>query len=177
MDWRARVRPLEAYRVRDSRTGLMGFLAIDALVGGRSFGGVRLVPYLSEKELIHSARTMSMKSGFLNLRSGGAKAGIEMPSRLGQKRKEVARAFGEKLAPIIKTRRFSPGMDMGTTMEDIMQIAEGAGVKMSFQEWKNKSHLYTAWSVLAAAKAACEERGTGLSGKKVAIEGLGKVGS
>ncbi|MGB5661307.1 MAG: Glu/Leu/Phe/Val dehydrogenase dimerization domain-containing protein, partial [Thermoanaerobaculia bacterium] len=54
----------------------VAYIVIDSTVNGRSRGGLRIVPDLSEVELSVAARAMTLKYGLLGLPQGGAKAGI-----------------------------------------------------------------------------------------------------
>jgi glutamate dehydrogenase (NAD(P)+) len=55
---------------------VLGYVAIDSTVGGRSCGGLRMLPDIDEAEIQALARSMTLKNGFLGLPQGGAKAGV-----------------------------------------------------------------------------------------------------
>ena len=112
----------------DGEQDIRGYLAIDATVNGRSYGGVRISPDLSPEALSRVARAKTLKYGLLGLPVGGAKAGIsadpDMP--LEQKRK-ILKKFGSGLKDIIKSRAFVPSEDMGTNEQDIRYMLESNG--------------------------------------------------
>jgi len=57
-----------------------GWLVIDSLGGGKAVGGVRMGAGVTLDEVQKLAAEMTLKFSFLNLPSGGAKAGIRSPS-------------------------------------------------------------------------------------------------
>jgi glutamate dehydrogenase/leucine dehydrogenase len=128
-------------------------------------------------ELIKNARTMSLKYGFLGLSIGGAKAGVILKTEEREYRRELFRIFGERLSTIIKNRIYLPGIDLGTTLDDLRDIEKGAGVNLHLKNWQDVSHVYTSWSIYASAKAAIDIISLKENDMKVAIDGFGKVGS
>jgi glutamate dehydrogenase/leucine dehydrogenase len=92
-----------------------------------------------------------------------------------QERASLFINFGEKLGPILRERTFLPGTDMGTYPEDIGNLFRGAGVVRKNQELLD-SGFYTAISVFSALKATSAILGVPVSGARIGIQGLGKVG-
>lgn len=159
-------------------TKVSGYLAIDALVNGRSYGGLRMVPEIPIDSLIQSARTMTLKYAFIGLPFGGAKAGIiadpEMP--LTEKR-ELLKSFGRAIRPFMRTKTYTPGGDLGVTSADVRFMMESNGIKvvpryLGFQE----TGFYAGLTVFTAATRAAEHIGLDLNRASVAIEGFGSVG-
>jgi glutamate dehydrogenase (NAD(P)+) len=156
-------------------SGVTGYLVIDSIINNNCWGGIRTVPDLTIDELIQNARTMTMKYGFLGLPVGGAKAGVIINGEDQEKRKNVFRRFGKKIAPLLKNKIYLPGIDLGTTLDDLKELERGAGVNLRLNKWKDVSHIYTSWTIYAAAEETLKI--TGIRNGKVAIEGFGKVGS
>jgi len=160
-------------------TGLTGYLAIDSLVNGHCYGGLRMAPEISIESLTQAARTMTLKYGFLGLPTGGAKAGIigdpEMPL---PEKKELLRNFGQAIKPILQTRTYVPGGDLGTTDDDIRFMLVSNGIRLLPRSLTHqRTGFYAGSTVFIAAIAAAEHIDLDLFHASVAIEGFGSVGS
>lgn len=157
----------------------LGYLAVDATVGGRAHGGLRLRTGLQADEIRLLARTMTYKYGFLGLPLGGAKAGVVGdPEAEPAARRARLERFGRALAPLLRARVYVPAPDMGTDNLDIRRVLAAAGVRVHARQLRvSESGRFTARSVLACARAAAAQLGWELSGRTAAIEGLGKVGA
>jgi glutamate dehydrogenase (NAD(P)+) len=160
-------------------SSVMGYVVIDSVVGGRSCGGLRMLPDIDEEEMRSLARAMTLKYGFLGLPQGGAKAGvIGNPESSQEERWLHLEAFGRAIAPLLRSYVYFPGTDMGTNNADIRHMLGAAGVPVRRRELRGtNSGYYTALTVKAGAKQAAKHMGLTLSGSSVAIEGFGKVGS
>lgn len=158
---------------------LLGYVAIDSTVVGRARGGLRIATGLSADEVRAAARSMTLKYGFLGLPQGGAKAGIiGDPEAPADEKRALLRDFAEAAAALLKTRRYVPDADLGTSAGDIRLMMESVGMPVGPRDWRaNRSGDYTARSTLATAIAVLERRGSTLAGSRVAIEGFGKVGA
>lgn len=165
----------------NNEINLKGYLAIDSIVNGRCYGGVRIYPDLPPSLMTQLARVMTLKHGFVGLPLGGAKAGIaadpEMP--LDRKR-ELLKNFGQAIEPFLKTRRYIPSTDLGTTTEDIRFMLESIGLKVQHKQpgiTYALSGFYTGITVFAAAVTAAQHISLDLKRASVAIEGFGSVGA
>lgn len=69
--------------VIDEGLNLKGYLAIDSIVNGRCYGGVRMSPDLSPDLMAQVARVMTLKHGFVWLPSFSPPAGIILPNPCG----------------------------------------------------------------------------------------------
>ena len=157
---------------------ILGYLVIDSTVGGQASGGLRLLPDVDEAEIRRLARAMTLKYGLLGLPRGGAKAGVrgDPEAPLAERRERLIR-FGQAIAPLIRSRIYVPGTDMGTTNDDLRAIYQALGMRIKHRELSvYRSGTYTAWTVFASAKQAARHRGLSLAGMTAAIEGFGKVG-
>lgn len=160
-------------------TDVLGYVAIDSTVGGRSRGGLRMVPDVDEAEVRGLARAMTLKYGFLGLPQGGAKAGVRGdPEAPREERQAKLAAFARLVAPLLRSRVFTPDTDMGTTRADIAHVLAVAGAPVPPRsESAQRSGFYTALTVRAAARVAAQRAGLELDGARVAIEGFGSVGA
>jgi glutamate dehydrogenase (NAD(P)+) len=158
---------------------VIGYLVIDSIVGGHSYGGIRIMPDIDEKEISILARAMTLKFGFLGLPHGGAKAGVVAnPEGPHEERLERLKAFGQAIAPLLVNRVFIPATDMGTEMNDIRYMVKSAGIPLRRRDFSvERSGYYTALTVFTALKQATRYLGLCIDKSTIAIEGFGKVGA
>ncbi len=157
---------------------LLGYVAIDSLINGKSAGGLRLLPDVAANEVIDLARAMTLKYGFLGLPQGGAKGGVlgAADAHAEERRARLA-AFGNGIAGLLRSGEFTPYSDMGTCGDDIRAMLRSAGMPVPRKSVEDHdSGYHTATSVAAAALAAMRHQGLTPEGSRVAIEGFGKVG-
>lgn len=161
-----------------SGSSAMGYVVIDSVVGGRSCGGLRMLPDIDEEEMRALALAMTLKYGFLGLPQGGAKAGvIGNPESSQEKRWLHLEAFGRAIAPLLRSHVYVPGTDMGTNNADIRHMLGAVGVPVRRRVLQGtNSGYYTALTVKAGAEQAARHMGLTLCGSSVAIEGFGSVG-
>lgn len=158
---------------------ILGYLVIDSIIGGHSYGGVRLMPKIDEKEIGILARAMTLKFGFLGLPHGGAKAGvIGDPDAPQEERLARLEAFGQAISPLLAHRVYIPATDMGTYNKDILHMVKSIGMPIKKREFTvERSGYYTALTVFSGIKQAARHVGMDVSDCRIAIEGLGKVGT
>lgn len=162
---------------RDDRAGLRAVIAIDDTTLGPGLGGVRCVTYPSDRAAIAEAQrlaaAMTLKNASAGLPYGGAKSVILAPDP-GVDRAAMMRRFGDF---IVRTGdSYLPGVDMGTTIDDLAIIGEsGAEVSCSHED----PSPWTALGVAAAVRAAVAhvDQREDLDGIRVLIQGAGHVGA
>lgn len=162
--------------VLDETFGKLGYVVIDRPVRGMVAGGVRFAADVSPNELTSLARSMTYKWAFLNVPMGGAKAGIcADPEQLGCERAAIMEAFGRTIAPLVQRQLYHPGLDIGTTLDDLQAIMHGAGQPLVGQQIDGT--VSTALTVFETIRQTVRFKGLELAGLRVALEGFGKVGS
>jgi glutamate dehydrogenase/leucine dehydrogenase len=156
-------------------------IVIDTTAFGISAGGVRMLPDLSLPEMVRLARAMTYKYLMLEVRCGGAKAGVWYdPAK--HDRRAVLDAFLTALRPFFEKRIYLPGADMGTSEEDFQPLREErsgghySGLRSQIFEGLPLEDQLTGFGVVEAARTAAEFFGIPIVGARVAIEGFGKVG-
>jgi valine dehydrogenase (NAD+) len=167
---------------QDAPTGLRAIIAIYSTRLGPALGGTRFYPYPSEDaalaDALNLSRAMAYKNALAGLDLGGGKAVIiGDPARL--KSEALLRAYGRFVESL--SGRYITACDVGTYSEDMDIIARecthvtgrtvpngGAG----------DSSVLTAFGVFQGMRAAAEHvwGTTSLAGRRVAVEGVGKVG-
>jgi glutamate dehydrogenase/leucine dehydrogenase len=184
MDMTNELGPEKIVHVYDPETGMKGVVVIDCTaLGMTAGGGIRMLPDITTREIFQLARAMTYKFGTLGVPIGGAKSGIWAdPSVSGEERKNIMRAFGRAVKPLIPAG-LAFGADIGTEAEDLDFVFEGAelppqgtGLMAEKKDGEPIENHVTGYGVVVAARAACEFAGIDMKGASVAIEGFGKVG-
>lgn len=167
---------------RDRTTGLRAVVAIHDTTLGPGLGGIRMRDYASEAEAVDDvlrlAQAMSYKASLAGLDFGGGKAvilGVPPP----EKRAAIFAAMGRFVDSL--GGRYIPTEDMGTYTADIEVLRQtspfGVGVSEERGGGGDPSPV-TAWGVICGMRAAIAAAGLapGLAGKRVVVQGIGKVG-
>ena len=172
----------DVYRVEDPASGLRGFIALHSTARGPAAGGLRMRVYDSDeaalRDVLNLSEGMSYKNAAADLPLGGGKAVI-MGDPAKDKSPQLLRAMGRAVEQL--DGRYWTAEDMGMTPED---MAIRAGVTRFVAGRDDGAHAsgdpspVTAQGVLGAMKVgAARVFGTrDLSGKTVAVQGLGHVG-
>ena len=167
---------------RDRRVGLRAIIAIHSTVLGPALGGLRMWPYESEAEALEDAlrlaRGMTYKAAVAGLDLGGGKAVIiGDPAR--DKSAGLFNSFGRFVEAL--GGRYITAEDVGTEVQDMSYIRQETSHVVGLSEAQGGSgdpSPVTALGVLSGIKA-CLDIVCGspeLSGRRVAIQGVGKVG-
>jgi leucine dehydrogenase len=163
----------------DDESGLKSIIAIHDTTLGPALGGTRIWDYKSEEEalidVLRLSRGMTYKSAAAGLNLGGGKAVIIGDSSK-IKSEELWRAYGRFVQSL--NGRYITAEDVGTTVEDMAIVAEETDYVAGLPGQSGDPSPVTAFGVWKGMKAAADEAfGTpDLSGKVIAIQGLGHVG-
>src|SRR6266567_4971452 len=166
----------------DAPSGLSGIVAIHSTALGPALGGTRLYPYASEedalRDVLRLARGMTFKAAAAGLDLGGGKAVIiGDPKRI--KTEELLRAYGRFIDTL--QGRYITAEDVGTTGDDMdvvrRETRSVTGCSPAMGGSGDPSPV-TAWGVYQGLIACAEEvwRDSSLAGRRVAVQGVGKVG-
>jgi leucine dehydrogenase len=167
----------------DKDTGLKGIIAIHDTTLGPALGGTRMWPYNTEEEalidVLRLSEGMTYKASAAGLNLGGGKAVI-----IGDPKKDKSeglfRAFGMYINSL--NGRYITAEDVGTTVNDMEHVYASTpwvtGIPRGLGGSGDPSP-HTAHGVLMAIKASCKEKlgSDQLTGVRVAVQGLGNVGS
>ena len=172
----------EVVFARDDEAGLTAIIAIHSTTLGPALGGTRMYPYGTEeralRDVLELSRGMTYKAAAAGLDLGGGKAVIiGDPQR--NKTESLFRAFGRFVERM--NGRFYTGEDVGTNMSDIDQVrteTRFVGGVSSERGGAGDPSPVTAYGVLQGMKACAAERWgrDSLAGRRIAVQGLGKVG-
>jgi glutamate dehydrogenase (NAD(P)+) len=157
-----------------------GFIVFDLPGAPSSAGGTRLAPDVAVAEVALLARAMTYKFAALGAPVGGAKAGVVGDPADLAGRAELMSRYCAEIAPLVSSGRFLTGPDMGTFEEDFAPLRENRAAPSAMSSVVGGvpfEDLLTGFGVTVAAETALRARtGAGWDGRRVAIEGFGKVG-
>ncbi len=168
---------------QDKSVGLKAIIAIHNTGLGPALGGTRMWNYASEEDalvdVLRLSRGMTYKAAAAGLNLGGGKAVIIGDPKT-QKTEALFRAFGTYINSL--NGRYITAEDVGTSVKDMeyifMESSWVTGIPKSLGGSGDPSP-YTAHGVLMGIKASAKEKFgvDDLKGMRVAVQGLGNVGS
>ncbi len=166
----------------DNATGLKAIIAIHNTVLGPGLGGTRIWNYKNDAEAIYDvmrlSRGMTYKAAISGLNLGGAKAVI-----IGDATKIKTEALMRKFGRFVENLngKYITAEDVNTTTRDMeyvqMETSHVVGLPESMGGGGDPSPV-TAYGVYMGMKASAKNvfGSDSLAGKKVAVQGIGKVG-
>ncbi len=167
---------------QDRASGLKAIIAIYSTALGPALGGTRFYPYASEddalEDVLKLSKAMAYKAACSGIDLGGGKAVIlGEPTR--DKTEALLRAYGRFVQSL--GGRYYTACDVGTYVQDMDVIAKEtdyATGRSPENGGAGDSAVLTAYGVFQAMRAAAEHTwgAPTLRGRRVAVEGVGKVG-
>src|SRR4051812_35511396 len=167
---------------QDRQTGLKAIIAIYSTALGPALGGTRFYPYASDEaalsDVLSLSRAMAYKNALAGLDLGGGKAVI-----IGDPRQDrpgaLLRASGRFVQSL--SGRYYTACDVGTFSEDMDLVARECDFVTGRTEANGgagDSSVLTAYGVFQGMRAAAETvwGSPTLRGRRVGVEGVGKVG-
>ncbi|GGO59747.1 leucine dehydrogenase [Roseovarius pacificus] len=172
----------QVVRIEDSESGLSGIIAVHSTQLGPAAGGLRMRPYdgfeAALEDALRLSRGMTFKNAAAGLPLGGGKAVIiGDPAR--DKSPEVLHAFGRAVEAM--QGQYWTAEDMGMTPRDMAEIGTQtdyvAGLADGAYASGDPSPI-TARGIFNAIHTTARHRfgSADLTGRRVAIQGLGHVG-
>lgn len=167
---------------QDNHTGLKAIIAIHNTVLGPGLGGTRMWKYATEADAINDAlrlsRGMTYKASISGLNLGGAKAVI-IGDPAKDKSEHLMRKFGRYVENL--GGKYVTAEDVGTTTKDMEYVAMETDHVVGLPEIMGGGgdpSPVTAYGVYMGIKASAKKAygKDSLSGKKIAVQGAGKVG-
>jgi leucine dehydrogenase len=166
----------------DRYTGLRAIVAIHNTYLGPALGGTRMWMYNNEAEaltdVLRLSRGMTYKAAISGLNLGGGKAVIIGDAKT-QKNEALMRRFGKCVESL--SGRYITAEDVNISTKDMEYIAmeteHVTGLSENLGGGGDPSPV-TAYGVFLGIKASAKERygNDSLKGKKVLVQGIGKVG-
>jgi len=168
----------------DQHTGLKAITAIHNTVNGPALGGSRFWNYANEDEAMEDAlrlaKGMTYKNSIAGLPLGGGKTVIWGDVEAIRKDPILEEAFWRSFGRYIEglNGRYITAADMNTRTQDMVQINKETKNVVGLPGKSGNPSPYTALGVLRSMQACVNfvYGSDDLSGKVVAIQGLGAVG-
>jgi leucine dehydrogenase len=167
----------------NKEAGLRAIIAIHNTSLGPALGGTRMWNYKNEEEalvdVLRLSKGMTYKASAAGLNLGGGKAVIIGDPKT-QKNETLFRAFGAYVNSL--QGKYITAEDVGTNVQDMeyvfMETPFVTGIPVAFGGSGDPSP-YTAHGTLMGIKAAAKEKlgADSLKGLRIAVQGLGNVGS
>ena len=175
----------EVIFVREAALGLNAIIAIHDTTLGPAVGGSRYFQYETEDDALNDAlrlsKGMTYKNALAGLELGGGKSVILGPID-PVKREEAFIVFGKALEKL--NGRYVTAEDVGVNVNDIQNIAKSTNYVTGLGDrglgFGGDPAPYTALGVLSGLEATAQyvfSGRTDLEGLKVAVQGVGNVGS
>ncbi len=172
----------DLYRVEDRESGLRGYIALHSTRLGPAAGGLRMRVYEDDdaaiEDVLNLSRGMSYKNAAAGLPLGGGKAVI-MGDPNHDRTPALLRAMGRAIDSL--GGRYWTAEDMGMSPDDMAQIARETRFVAGRDQGAHASgdpSPVTARGVMGAMQAGAMRvwGKADLSGRRVAVQGLGHVG-
>ncbi|WP_342046742.1 Glu/Leu/Phe/Val dehydrogenase dimerization domain-containing protein [Bacillus sp. OTU530] len=166
----------------DPATGLKAIIAIHDTTLGPALGGTRMKPYDTFEEALEDALRLSKGMTYKNAAAdndfGGGK-GVIIGDPTKDKTPELFRAYGQFIDSL--NGRFYTGTDMGTVLDDFVHAHKETNCIAGLPEeygGGGETSIPTALGVLYGIQAVANTLWghENLTGKRFAVQGLGKVG-
>ncbi len=169
----------------DSASGLRTVIAIHSTALGPALGGIRFWRYASDEDALRDAlllsEAMTWKASLAGLDQGGGKAVVLVDDPDAPHPPALLEALGHAVDDL--GGRYLAAEDVGATTADMDALAQVTpwvtGVRESAGGSGDPSPV-TAWGVLhsmRAVLAALDGPAATFAGRRVAIQGVGKVGT
>jgi len=166
----------------DKETGLKAIVAIHSTVLGPALGGTRMWLYPTEEEalldVLRLSEGMTYKASVAGLNLGGGKAVI-IGDPTKDKSEALFRAYGRFIDSL--GGKYITAEDVGTTVADMGIVHQETRYVTGLSRAEHGSgdpSPMTAFGVYRGMKACAQARfgSDSLRGRRVAVQGLGKVG-
>jgi leucine dehydrogenase len=163
----------------DNATGLKAIIAVHNTVLGPSLGGTRMWAYNNEVEaltdVLRLSRGMTYKNAISGLNLGGGKAVIIGDART-MKSESLMRRFGKFVNSL--GGKYITAEDVGISPLDMTWVNMETNHVVGLPGKSGDPSPVTAYGVYVGMKACAKEQfgSDSLSGKKVAVQGVGHVG-
>lgn len=163
----------------DNATGLRAIIAVHNTTLGPALGGTRMWAYKNELEALNDvlrlSRGMTYKNSITGLNLGGGKAVI-----IGDSRKDKSEALFRRFGRFVDSLggKYITAEDVGINPTDMNQVDMETNHVVGLPGKSGDPSPVTAYGVYMGMKAAAKVKfgQDSLTGKKIAVQGVGHVG-
>lgn len=163
----------------DNATGLKAIIAVHNTTLGPALGGTRMWSYNNELEALNDvlrlSRGMTYKNSISGLNLGGGKAVI-----IGDARKQKSEALFRRFGKFVESLggKYITAEDVGISPQDMTWVNMETNNVVGLPGKSGDPSPVTAYGVYMGMKAAAKVQfgSDSLSGRKVAVQGVGHVG-
>jgi len=163
----------------DNATGLKAIIAVHNTTLGPALGGTRMWAYKNELEALNDvlrlSRGMTYKNSISGLNLGGGKAVI-----IGDARKDKSEALMRRFGKFVNSLagKYITAEDVGISTADMSWVNMETNHVVGLPGKSGDPSPVTAYGVYMGMKAAAKLQfgSDSLSGKKIAVQGVGHVG-
>lgn len=172
----------EVWKVEDSSCALRSYIVVHNTALGPSLGGTRIYPYstasLALEDALRLSKGMTYKAAVCGVGFGGGKSVIIADPKK-EKTPELFQTFGRAVEML--KGRYICAEDVGCGTADVEQIRKSTEfvVGLKHENSSGDPSIYTAFGVFRGIQSTLKKvfGSPSLKGKKIAIQGLGSVGS
>ena len=163
----------------DAETGLKAIIAVHSTALGPAVGGCRLWDYVSDEaaldDVLRLSRGMTYKNAMAGLPLGGGKSVIIGDAKK-IKSEALFRAFGRMVHRL--SGSYYSAEDVNITTGDIMTVNKETPFVAGLEGKSGNPAPFTALGTYRGVKAAAKHKfgSDDLTGKTIAVQGLGSVG-
>ncbi len=163
----------------DNATGLKAIIAVHNTILGPALGGTRMWNYANELEaltdVLRLSRGMTYKNAISGLNLGGGKAVI-----IGDARKNKSEALFRRFGKFVESLggKYITAEDVGVSTSDMVWVNMETNNVVGLPGKSGDPSPVTAYGVYMGMKAAAKIQfgSDSLTGKKIAVQGVGHVG-
>ncbi|KPK33308.1 MAG: leucine dehydrogenase [Chlamydiae bacterium SM23_39] len=178
--------PINGYekvlKVTNKNTGLKGIIAIHNTFLGPALGGIRIYPYKNFEDALNDvlrlSKGMTYKSAIAEVGLGGGKSVI-IADPVKEKNEELLLSFAEVIDSL--EGKYIGAEDVGCSTEDVMIIRKKTKYVTGLPHAKSSGNpsVFTAWGTFRGIQSVLKKlfNDVSLKGKKIAVQGIGSVGS
>ncbi|HSX10706.1 MAG TPA: Glu/Leu/Phe/Val dehydrogenase dimerization domain-containing protein [Chlamydiales bacterium] len=178
--------PVKGYervvKVTDKKAGLTGIIAVHSTVLGPSLGGIRIRPYptfdAALEDVLRLAKGMTYKMAVAETGLGGGKSVIIADPKK-EKTPELLMAMGAAIERLGGS--YICAEDMGCTMDDVKIVRRATKYVVGLSHAKSSGDpgLFTAWGTFRGIQSIVKRlyMTDSLEGRRVAVQGIGNVGT